>query len=165
MPTFTDKKAFVFPCNASGHVFMKALSERARSRYLFARATVGIGGFYARSKSLRGAVRIGANLMSSRHLMRRLHRPPATTVVFRGSITGPRVPPSALRPQPSRMCTHDSGLRIWLSLQRITLLLSQQFAGFDRRTETNLGTRSQQISQLRRRAGSLAGRRLPLVIG
>jgi hypothetical protein len=42
---FTDGKAFVFPCNASGHVVMDALSERARSSYLFARATVGR--FYA----------------------------------------------------------------------------------------------------------------------
>ena len=38
---FSDGEAFVFPCNASGHVLMDALSERARSSYLFARATVG----------------------------------------------------------------------------------------------------------------------------
>jgi hypothetical protein len=41
----TDGEAFVFPCNASGHVVMDALSERARSSYLFARAMVGR--FYA----------------------------------------------------------------------------------------------------------------------
>lgn len=46
-----------------------------------------------------------------------------------------------------------------------SLVLSQRFAGFDRRTETNLGTRSQHISQVRRGAGSLAGCRFPLVIG
>jgi NAD(P)-dependent dehydrogenase (short-subunit alcohol dehydrogenase family) len=42
---FTDGEVFVFPCNAGGHVLMDALSERARSSYLFARATVGR--FYA----------------------------------------------------------------------------------------------------------------------
>ena len=44
-PLVTDGVAFVFPCIASGHVLMDALSERARSSYLFARATVGR--FYA----------------------------------------------------------------------------------------------------------------------
>lgn len=38
---FSEGKAFDFPCNANGHVVMDALSERARSSYLFARATVG----------------------------------------------------------------------------------------------------------------------------
>jgi hypothetical protein len=42
---FTDREAFDFPCDAGGHVVMDALSERARSSYLFARATVGR--FYA----------------------------------------------------------------------------------------------------------------------
>ncbi|MCY0854193.1 hypothetical protein OMK73_10830 [Cupriavidus sp. D39] len=42
---FTDGEAFVFPCNASGHVVLDALVERPRSSYLFARATVGR--FYA----------------------------------------------------------------------------------------------------------------------
>jgi hypothetical protein len=42
---FTDREAFVLPCNASGHVVMDALSERFRNSYLFARATVGR--FYA----------------------------------------------------------------------------------------------------------------------
>lgn len=37
----TDKEALMFPCDACGHVVMDALSERARSTYLFARATVG----------------------------------------------------------------------------------------------------------------------------
>lgn len=38
---FTDGETLVYPCNASGHVVMDALSERARSSYLSARATVG----------------------------------------------------------------------------------------------------------------------------
>lgn len=42
---FTGGEALVLPCNASGHVVMDALSERARNSYLFARATVGR--FYA----------------------------------------------------------------------------------------------------------------------
>jgi hypothetical protein len=38
---FTERKAFAVRCNANGHVVMDALSEHARSSYLFARATVG----------------------------------------------------------------------------------------------------------------------------
>lgn len=38
---FTDREAFEFPCDSGGHVVMDALSERARSSYLFARATIG----------------------------------------------------------------------------------------------------------------------------
>jgi hypothetical protein len=33
--------ALVFPCDAEGHVDLNALSERARTNYLFARAMVG----------------------------------------------------------------------------------------------------------------------------
>lgn len=38
---FTERKVFDFPCNANGHVVMDALSERSRSSYPFAGATVG----------------------------------------------------------------------------------------------------------------------------
>jgi hypothetical protein len=34
-------KALAFPCDAKGHVEMDALSERARTNYLYARAVVG----------------------------------------------------------------------------------------------------------------------------
>jgi hypothetical protein len=34
-------RAFVFPCDAAGHVDMDALSERARNDYLYARAMRG----------------------------------------------------------------------------------------------------------------------------
>lgn len=47
---FTDREAFVFPCNVSDHVVINALSERARSSDLFAPATVGR--FCAHGKSL-----------------------------------------------------------------------------------------------------------------
>jgi hypothetical protein len=33
--------ALAFPCDAAGHVDLDALSERARTNYLFARAMVG----------------------------------------------------------------------------------------------------------------------------
>jgi len=38
---FNPGRAFVFPCDAAGHVDLDALSERARVNYLFARAAVG----------------------------------------------------------------------------------------------------------------------------
>ncbi|WP_372524476.1 hypothetical protein [Piscinibacter sp.] len=34
-------RAYVFPCDAAGHVDMDALSERARDNYLYARTVVG----------------------------------------------------------------------------------------------------------------------------
>ena len=34
-------RAFVFPCDAAGHVDLDALSERARDNYLYARTVVG----------------------------------------------------------------------------------------------------------------------------
>ena len=34
-------RAFVFPCDAAGHVDLDALSERARHNYLYARTVVG----------------------------------------------------------------------------------------------------------------------------
>ena len=38
---FDPGRAFVFPCDAAGHVDMDALSERARANYLYARAVIG----------------------------------------------------------------------------------------------------------------------------
>jgi hypothetical protein len=38
---FSPGRALAFPCDASGRVDLDALSERARSNYLFARAMVG----------------------------------------------------------------------------------------------------------------------------
>ncbi|WP_457322116.1 hypothetical protein [Roseateles sp. P5_E11] len=38
---FNPGHAFVFPCDAAGHVDLDALSERARVNYLFARTAVG----------------------------------------------------------------------------------------------------------------------------
>jgi hypothetical protein len=38
---FDPGRAYVFPCDASGHVDMDALSERARANYLYARAVIG----------------------------------------------------------------------------------------------------------------------------
>lgn len=38
---FHEGRALSFPCDAAGHVQMDALSERARTNYLFARAVVG----------------------------------------------------------------------------------------------------------------------------
>lgn len=38
---FQPGRALSFPCDASGHVDMDALSERARANYLYARAMVG----------------------------------------------------------------------------------------------------------------------------
>lgn len=34
-------KALAFPCDAAGHVELDALSDRARTNYLYARAVVG----------------------------------------------------------------------------------------------------------------------------
>jgi hypothetical protein len=36
-----EANEFTCPCDAAGHVVMDAMSERARSSYLFARAMVG----------------------------------------------------------------------------------------------------------------------------
>jgi len=38
---FHPGRAYVFPCDAAGHVDMDALSERARANYLYARAVIG----------------------------------------------------------------------------------------------------------------------------
>jgi hypothetical protein len=38
---FHEGRALCFPCDAQGHVEMDALSERARTNYLYARAVVG----------------------------------------------------------------------------------------------------------------------------
>lgn len=38
---FNTGRGLSFPCDASGRVDLDALSDRARSNYLFARATVG----------------------------------------------------------------------------------------------------------------------------
>jgi hypothetical protein len=38
---FDAGRALTFPCDASGHVELDALSERARNNYFFARAVVG----------------------------------------------------------------------------------------------------------------------------
>ncbi len=35
------RRAYVFPCDAAGHVDMDSLSERARDNYLYARAVMG----------------------------------------------------------------------------------------------------------------------------
>lgn len=38
---FHEGRALVFPCDAGGHVYLDALSERARANYLYARVVVG----------------------------------------------------------------------------------------------------------------------------
>ncbi|MBC7942571.1 MAG: hypothetical protein H7Z19_22940 [Chitinophagaceae bacterium] len=38
---FNPGRALAFPCDASGHVALDALSERARGNYLYARALMG----------------------------------------------------------------------------------------------------------------------------
>lgn len=38
---FNEGRALAFPCDERGHVVMDALSERARTNYLYARAVVG----------------------------------------------------------------------------------------------------------------------------
>jgi len=38
---FREGRGYAFPCDPRGQVAMDALSERARSNYLFARAMVG----------------------------------------------------------------------------------------------------------------------------
>lgn len=38
---FDEGRAYVFPCDAAGHVDMDALSERARENYLYARTVIG----------------------------------------------------------------------------------------------------------------------------
>lgn len=38
---FDPGRAYVFPCDKSGHVDIDALSERARANYLYARTVVG----------------------------------------------------------------------------------------------------------------------------
>lgn len=41
-PLFADRRSYAFPCDATGHVDMDALSERARNNYLYARAMMGV---------------------------------------------------------------------------------------------------------------------------
>jgi hypothetical protein len=36
------RRAYVFPCNADGHVDMDSLTERSRNNYLYARAVMGM---------------------------------------------------------------------------------------------------------------------------
>ncbi|MEK8048803.1 hypothetical protein AACH10_00960 [Ideonella sp. DXS22W] len=38
---FVEGRGLAFPCDREGHVDLDALSERARSNYLYARAVVG----------------------------------------------------------------------------------------------------------------------------
>ena len=38
---FNGGRALAFPCDASGHVDMDAMSERALSNYLYARTVIG----------------------------------------------------------------------------------------------------------------------------
>ncbi|CAN7639585.1 hypothetical protein LJR290_004918 [Variovorax sp. LjRoot290] len=38
----STRRAYVFPCDAVGHVDMDSLSERARDNYLYARAVMGM---------------------------------------------------------------------------------------------------------------------------
>jgi len=38
---FNEGRALAFPCDASGHVDMDAMSERALSNYLYARTVIG----------------------------------------------------------------------------------------------------------------------------
>ena len=38
---FDPGRAYVFPCDAAGRVDMDALSERARTNYLYARTVIG----------------------------------------------------------------------------------------------------------------------------
>jgi hypothetical protein len=38
---FDAARGYVFPCDEAGHVDLDALSDRAATNYLFARATVG----------------------------------------------------------------------------------------------------------------------------
>lgn len=38
---FVEGRAYAFPCDELGHVDLDALSDRARSNYLYARAVVG----------------------------------------------------------------------------------------------------------------------------
>ena len=38
---FHEGRGYAFPCDATGHVDLDALSERGRCNYLFARAMVG----------------------------------------------------------------------------------------------------------------------------
>lgn len=38
---FDEGRGLAFPCDAQGHVDLDALSERARTNYLFARTVIG----------------------------------------------------------------------------------------------------------------------------
>lgn len=38
---FDEGRGYAFPCDATGHVALDALSERARHNYLYARALMG----------------------------------------------------------------------------------------------------------------------------
>ena len=39
---FREGRGWSFPCDATGHVDMDSMSERARNNYMFARAVIGI---------------------------------------------------------------------------------------------------------------------------
>jgi len=41
-PLFADRRSFTFPCDATGHVDMDSLGERALNNYLYARAMMGL---------------------------------------------------------------------------------------------------------------------------
>jgi len=38
---FDEGRGYAFPCDSQGHVDMDALSERARTNYLYARTVIG----------------------------------------------------------------------------------------------------------------------------
>lgn len=38
---FKEGRAWAFPCDAQGHVDLDAMSERARTNYLFVRSVIG----------------------------------------------------------------------------------------------------------------------------
>ena len=39
---FANRRSYAFPCDAMGHVDLDALSEIARTNYLYARAMMGV---------------------------------------------------------------------------------------------------------------------------
>jgi hypothetical protein len=56
-PLVPVDRAYVFPCDAQGHVDMDALSERVRADYLYARAMIGRETAAPRVRSTRTAAR------------------------------------------------------------------------------------------------------------
>lgn len=40
-PLFIARRAYVFPCDASGHVDLDAMSSRIRNNYFYARSVIG----------------------------------------------------------------------------------------------------------------------------